>query len=1013
MADDPNLEWLGHVQPVGLVVAPRVLTERGLVPAEQTRADTEEAETVIPEDGAPADPWAIATALLGWQPALVAGAPGGPELPDDLSVWVPEAETRLAPDWAVQKPGGGWQLLVQVLPPDKDPDGRGVLAGWEATPHQRLERLLRETGIPIGLLISGDAWRLVYAPRGETSGWLRFPLVPLRLVAGRPMLGGLKLLLARFRLFNDSEPRRLPALLQESRAAQAAVSATLASQVLGALHDLLRGFNAADPGRMAALARTRPDHVYEGLLTVLLRLVFLLYAEDRDLIPSRNDAAARGLYARGYGVRGLHARLLDDASKNPDTMNERTGAWGRLLALFRLVHTGDGTGWIRGRGGALFDPEKFPFLQGQDAPKAPLAIPRLSDGIVLHVLDRLLVLGGERLSYRTLDVEQIGSVYETVMGFSVFPALGPSLAIAAGKHNHTPVFVDLKAVAALRGKERLRALKEEYSRAQLSAKQSAAIEAVQGETALAEALRPLVDERGSPGAAITPPGTPLLQPTEERRRTGSHYTPRSLTEPIVRHALEPAFARIGDEATPEQVLDLKVCDPAMGSGAFLVEACRQLATRLTRAWVRWPALRPAIPPDEDEDLLARRLVAQRCLYGVDRNPLAVDLARLSLWLATLARDHEFTFLDHALKSGDSLVGLTQAQIGGLRWSDTQTSLPLFQGLVRSRVADALQARAEIREAPDNVERAIQEARHRNIEGRLDDVRRLGNAVLATFFMSDKDSARERARVDLEMWASGTDQAAFWHHVGQRAAKLRDGFQPIQPMHWEVEFPEVFCRTAPGFDAVAGNPPFLGGAAISNRNGMQYFQLLRNKFPPAGHHCDLVGYFFRRAFDLLRAQGCFGLIATNTISQGDTRDGSLSTIIPSGGRIIRCIRRLPWPGEAAVVVSVLHILKSARFEKKPILDDKEVDRISAFLVEGHVDLSPVRLLGNPYFSLGVKIYGQGFLFDDNDIKATPLARYREIVAEHPELKARIPRYIGGEDLNAAPSSTIRTVRYLPI
>jgi type II restriction/modification system DNA methylase subunit YeeA len=114
------------------------------------------------------------------------------------------------------------------------------------------------------------------------------------------------------------------------------------------------------------------------------------------------------------------------------------------------------------------------------------------------------------------------------------------------------------------------------------------------------------------------------------------------------------------------VLALKVCDPAMGSGAFLVEACRQLATRLVATWARYPAKRPPIPVDEDEDLLARRLVAQRCLYGVDRNPLAVDLARLSLWLATLARDHEFTFLDHAMKSGDSLVGLTARQIGGLR-----------------------------------------------------------------------------------------------------------------------------------------------------------------------------------------------------------------------------------------------------------------------------------------------------------------------------------------------------------
>ena len=1000
MADDPNLEWLGHVQPVGLVVAPRVLTERGLVPAEQTRADTLEAETVIPEDGA-ANSWPIATTLLGWQAALVAGAPGGPELPDDLSAWVPEAETRLAPDWAVQKPGGGWQLLVQVLPPGKDPDGRGALAGWEATPHQRLERLLRETGIPIGLLISGDAWRLVYAPRGETSGWLRFPLAPLRLVAGRPMLGGLKLLLARFRLFNDAEPRRLPALLQESRAAQAAVSATLASQVLGALHDLLRGFNAADPRRMAALARTRPDHVYEGLLTVLLRLVFLLYAEDRDLIPSRNDAAARGLYARGYGVRGLHARLLDDASKNPDTMNERTGAWGRLLALFRLVHTGDGTGWIRGRGGALFDPAKFPFLQGQDTPDAPIAIPCLADGTVLHVLDRLLVLDGERLSYRTLDVEQIGSVYETVMGFSVFPAPGPSLAIAAGKNNHTPVFVDLKAVAALRGKERVRALKEEYSRAQLSARQSAAIEAAQGETALAEALRPLADERGSPGAAITPPGTPLLQPTEERRRTGSHYTPRSLTEPIVRHALEPAFARIGDEATPEQVLELKVCDPAMGSGAFLVEACRQLATRLVRAWVRWPGSRPAIPPDEDEDLLARRLVAQRCLYGVDRNLLAVDLARLSLWLATLARDHEFTFLDHALKSGDSLVGLTERQIGALTWGDDRQG-SMLSGYVRSRMQKVAAARQDIREAPDDVARVIQEARHATVEQIAAEIRALGNAVVAAFFAHDKPRAREAARRALAALTDGGSEA-MWQAVRLQAATLVQGAHPIRPLHWPVEFPEVFARNDPGFDAIVGNPPFAGKNTLINGNPPGYLDWLQTLHEGAHGNADLVAHFFRRAFGLLRPGGCFGLIATNTIGQGDTRETGLCAVLAAGGSILRAIRRLPWPGEAAVVVSVVHVLRGPA--ASPVLDGRKVRRISAYLMEGDLDASPTTLAANVGKAFqGAILLGIGFTFDDAAAakgKASPLAEMDRLIAKDPRNTERVFPFLGGEEVNTDP------------
>jgi hypothetical protein len=208
------------------------------------------------------------------------------------------------------------------------------------------------------------------------------------------MLGGFKLLLDKPRLFTDAPNKRLPALLTASREAQAAVSTALAGQVLGALHELLRGLHAADPERLIRLTAERPQEVYEGLLTVLLRLIFLLYAEDQDLIPSRTDAVGRALYHRSYGIRGLHARLHHDAARNPDTMNERFGAWGQLLATFRLVHTGDGTGWIRGRGGNLFDPARFPFLQGQDAPTDPVRIPHISDGVVLCVLDGLQQTAG-------------------------------------------------------------------------------------------------------------------------------------------------------------------------------------------------------------------------------------------------------------------------------------------------------------------------------------------------------------------------------------------------------------------------------------------------------------------------------------------------------------------------------------------------------------------------------------------------------------------------------------------
>ena len=171
------------------------------------------------------------------------------------------------------------------------------------------------------------------------------------------------------------------------------------------------------------------------------------------------------------------------------------------------------------------------------------------------------------------------------------------------------------------------------------------------------ALTSVIDRNATPD--LVPFGNMVLQPSEERRRSGSHYTPRELTEPIVRKALEPIMSRLRDEAggppRAEQILDLKVCDPAVGSGAFLVEACRQLADALIEAWRAYDVT-AEIPPHEDETVFARRLVAQRCLYGVDRNPKAVDLAKLSLWLTTLSKDHPLTFLDHALRHGDSLSG---------------------------------------------------------------------------------------------------------------------------------------------------------------------------------------------------------------------------------------------------------------------------------------------------------------------------------------------------------------------
>ncbi len=1020
---DPDLEWLDHVQPVGLVVAPNLIKELGLIPERQTQAETAEVAELIETEltkSALADPWAFMSQVLGWDACYVAGAPGGPAVPETLSVRLPEHETTLSPTWAVRELAGSaannaspWQLLVRIEEGTVNPDERGALGGWEATAQQRFERLLRETGVFAGILISAKEMRLVYAPRGETSGWLGFPLRDLAGVSGRPMLAGLKLILGSYRLFNDAEDRRLPALLKRSRDAQAAVSSKLAEQVLGALHELLRGLDRAEPDLIRELAKDRPGHLYEGLLAVLMRLVFILYAEDRDLIPSRTDTQARALYDENYSVRGLFAKLVGDAALNPDTMDERLGAWGRLIALFRLVHKGDTSNWIKGRGGKLFDSDAFPFLEGRETVKDAPHILKVPDGFVLRILEGLMTIENkrgtsqqqrarERLSYRTLDVEQIGSVYETVMGFTVETASGSTLAIKAGKKNNVPVFVNLEELAGKSGATRLKWLKEKTGRDKFGARVEAAIKAAKSASDLAVAFASVVDNRGSPNEAPVAAGTPILQPTDERRRTGSHYTPRSLTEPIVHHALEPAFERLGPDAKPEEILELKICDPAMGSGAFLVEACRALGVRLTRAWVRWPETRPKIPADEDEELHAKRLIAQRCLYGVDKNPMAADLAKLSLWLATLARDHEFEFVDHALKSGDSLVGLTNEQIMAAAWADGGRGLPLFGQMVRERIKEATKMRAEIRDAPDDVFRAIQEVRHKNLEIRLDPVRQIGDAVIAAFFSEAKPKAREHSRQMVESYMTAHLQPD-WDKLSAMAAKLRQGEHPIRPFHWQLEFPEVFARKNPGFDAIVGNPPFLGGRRISGEYGNEYRDWLPTVHPGADGNADIAAHFFRRAFGLTRKNGMFGLIATNTIAQGDTRETGLKTILAAGGTITHAIRRLKWPGEAAVVVSVAHVSKGAA--AAAVLDGRPVRRISAYLVEGDLDTSPQPLAANARKAFqGSIVLGTGFTFDDEAAakgSASSLEDMRRLITKDPRNAERIFPYIGGDEVNNDP------------
>ncbi len=1083
-----HLEWLGFVQPVGLVVSAPALDKAGVV---LRRSDKEGQrrlqEAVLHQRGSgdgESQPFlpdfeAFARTVLDWKfsPRGFAGGDGAP-LPDELGLHLPDHGETLRPDFAVRErepQGGGspWQLLVQTI--DCGLDFDQVVPGanrLEASPHSRMERLLRAKRVPAGLLFNGHALRLVSAPHGESSGWMDFRVADMLLVAGRPICTALRELLNERRLLALPGNQRLGALLADSRKYQNEVSEKLANQVLHALYELLRGFQAAHDASRGELLdeqlRADRNDIYRGLLAVILRLVFLLYAEERGLLLSN---PSNRTFERHYSLGGLHERLRADAALHPDTMDQRYGAWAGLLTLFRMIHHGADAAGLRlpPRHGVLFDPDRYAFLEGRPIGVSQnhlrVEAPRVSDGAIFRALQKLLVLDGERLSYRALDVEQIGSVYETMMGFELARAEGRSAAIRTAKKHGAPATVNLEELLAEPAGKRLRWLKQRTDR-KLTGKNAKAVRGAGTLEELHAALDPVIDRNATPDLARR--GDLILQPSEERRRSGAHYTPRSLTGPIVRDTLEPILARLCREAAapvprPEQILDLAVCDPAMGSGAFLVEACRQLADVLVESWHYHDAA-PELSPDDDatdETIQARRLVARNCLYGVDRNPVAVDLAKLSLWLATLARDQPLTFLDHAFRHGDSLVGLDLEQIRAFHWKGGRKR---FQAGIETtwigdQVEKALRLRREIQDAA--AETPDWELRDRldEADSALARVKTRGDLALAAFFKGRKPRERERLRREFAqaLQSPPADKAAAGdpgvsvrqsrrkrqasRRVGRRRATasaelhsarapaalgssvtvrppkigsyatwlehLRNANPPLAPFHWEIEFPEVFLpeeRENPGFDAIVGNPPFAGKNTIAKANAAGYKDWLKQLHERSHGNADLVAHFFRRSFGLLRERGTLGLIATNTIAQGDTRSTGLRWICQHCGEIFNARRRVPWPRLAAVIVSVVHLHRGA-WHGPRTLDGVAQPKITAFLFHrgGHDD--PARLAENVGKSFqGSIVLGMGFTFDDTDTKgvATPLAEMRRLIAENPRNRGAIFPYIGGKEVNTSPT-----------
>ena len=923
--------------------------------------------------------------------------------------------------WDLREDAGSAGLGLSL---DKPEDSTGP---WRYPPMAKFERLLRHTHYSIGLLSNGQELRLVYAPLGESTSHLTFRFSDMAESAGRPLLAAFELLLSARRAYQAAEAHTLAGLLAESRKRQADVTQELAAQVFEAVELLLAGFE------QAALRETRDDrvewlqealiesddHFYQGVLSVVLRLVFLLYAEDQGLMPIGHP-----FYARHLSIKALYDELVEDAGMHPESMHHRFGAYGRLIALFRAVFLGvehqDLS--LPPRRGRLFDPSSYPFLEGGlpgstaaiVSPKARSEVqtPLIDDGVIHAVLRRLLLFQGQRLSYRALDVEQIGSVYESLMGYRVIQV--ESSAVRLGKNR---VWAETAWLREQSNTDRKKWLKEQggLSTAQQK-KVEDALKANADDYALQEALlemapggkRDSYRHRASTGKLV-------LQPGEERRRSGSHYTPRSLTERIVRRTLEPVLACLGDTPTEEQILSLNICDPAMGSGAFLVEACRHLADQLIAIWTREEQVAAIAERYGDPHLHARRLIAQRCLYGVDKNPAAVELAKLSIWLITLSADLPFTFVDHALRHGDSLVGLDLKQITAFHWKPKK-QITLFEQTLRDTLNQAMAYRNEIQRLAEHEDVLSQQEKRRLLDfadHEIEKIRLVADVCVGAFFAEGKDKAREAERLrrlDLvERWLSGDESVAA--EVRGLAEDIREQHAPF---HWWLEFPEVFYEERPDLlsgekvngaaymEAFVGNPPFAGNNTIVEFAGAEYQDWLKRVYEGdrgVRGNCDLSAYFFRRAATLLGENGCLGLVSTNSIAQGDTRSIGLKHLISKDFlEIFDATTSLTWPGAAAVTVAVVHAAKGEpgiNTKGNIVLDGCIVPVINSRLKPKleRADARPLAINDGMAYQ-GVIVLGIGFILTQNE--------YELLLRKSERNGECIFSYIGGKEINTSPT-----------
>jgi hypothetical protein len=964
-----------------------------------------------------------------------------------------EYDVRLTPSFALILPGGelkpaSTHVLGMTIAPGTHPTKRIPGDTWAAPPADRVARLCRHHGIQLGLVSDGRFWTLVWAPRDGVTTTATFDAIGWSDSAERSMVRAFISLLGRHRFFAVPDDEKLVALLESSKSTQEDLTEALGVQVRQAVELLVAAIGRADTFQRQrggfGLAHVDAAEIYRGAVSTMMRIIFLLFAEERGLLPADNE-----LYAATYSAGRLCAELERQALEtSEDDLEHSYAAWHRLLALFEAVYYGIDHHRLSmyPHDGSLFDITIYPWF------------PRtIDDRTILHVLHAVQYVetgtGKSRerrkLSFRELNVEQIGYVYEGLLAYDGFRAEEVTVGLIGkeGAEAEVPLreLEDLAAqcpdVSAL-----ARSLEEKYKSSGIGSAGSLTkklsdltvpgrveahknlLSATRGEVSLADRLLPFYqlirhDLRQLPFVLL--PGELFVTESPLRKNTGTHYTPRQLAEQVVIGALEPLVYSPGPLQTsdnskwqlkkPDEILALNVVDIAMGSGAFLVSAAHYLADRLVESWIHEgdeAALLSQISrvtSEVDDDpvvIRARRQVIERCLYGVDINPAAVEITKVSLWLISMAPKQPFTFLDDRLKAGDSLLGInSEDQLWHMHLDPARGQTihaDLFQWTApgQALLAKLADDRLRVTEISVDVDPLAGLAEKRKLLAEIDqDVAQLrmvadllaGSAlacatdgvrgldrgsVAAARFATDavRDGGEGRAYRQARQWLQ-TDQPAWWFER--------------RPFHWPLEFPEVFRRG--GFDGIIGNWPYLGGQKLTGTLGTAYREYLVNVLANGVRgSADLIAYFALRAAELVQHDGTIGLVATNTLAQGDTRQVGLDQLVAGIFTIYDAIKTMPWPSKSAA-------LECCIVWATPTQDHTRRSKTSSLDPPSRVSGMAERLAANRGIAFqGSNILGTGYTMRPDEAET--------LIWSNPRNADVLFPYLNGQDLNSHPDFT---------